>query len=98
MTHDGVEGEVTGPVSPSSRGSGTGSALGRQLRGDLPCVACGYNLKGLSIRSVCPECGTPVRATILSVVDPHAAELTPIRLPALVALGLLFCAAGALGA
>jgi hypothetical protein len=27
---------------------------------DLPCRTCGYNLRGLSPRGVCPECQTPV--------------------------------------
>jgi hypothetical protein len=27
---------------------------------DLPCAACSYNLRGLDVESVCPECGTPI--------------------------------------
>lgn len=27
---------------------------------DLPCISCGYNLRGLSPDSVCPECGIPI--------------------------------------
>lgn len=73
-----MEGEDRAPIQ-----------LGRELGGDLPCVVCGYNLRGLSIRSVCPECGAGVRATILSVVDPQANVLRPIRFPRLVAGGLL---------
>jgi hypothetical protein len=55
----------------------------------LPCVRCKYDLKGLSIRGACPECGTPVRATLLAVVDPKASELQPIPRPRLVAAGLV---------
>lgn len=69
-------------VEPSPR------AIARQLVGDLWCVGCGYNLKGLSIREVCPECGVPVKATILGVVDPRAHELAPLPRPRLVGLGL----------
>lgn len=69
-------------------GSAAPSSLGKQLRGDLPCFACRYNLKGVSIRGVCPECGTAVRATILAMVDPLAKELRPIRRPRLVAMAL----------
>ncbi len=69
--------------------------LGRELGGDLPCVVCGYNLRGLSIRSMCPECGTNLRATILALVDPQASELRPIRFPRLVAAGVLMWAFGA---
>ncbi len=100
-----------GPAEPSAAGGGsardprgdTGGArtpgrLDRELRGDLPCVMCGYNLRGLSIREVCPECSTPIRATILAVVDPHASELQPIARPGLVATGLVLWPGAALGA
>ncbi|MEM1424869.1 MAG: hypothetical protein AAGH64_12820, partial [Planctomycetota bacterium] len=53
------------------------------LTGELPCVTCGYELRGLSVRDACPECGTGVRATILAVVDPLADELAPMRAPSL---------------
>lgn len=57
---------------------------------------CGYNLRGLSIRSTCPECGTAVRATILAVVDPLARELQPVRSRWALAAGLIAWAASAL--
>ncbi|MDX2132523.1 MAG: hypothetical protein SFY69_10785 [Planctomycetota bacterium] len=60
-----------------------------ELGGDLRCARCGYNLRGLSIRGTCPECATPVRATILTKVDPYADELRPLRTPRLTALALL---------
>jgi hypothetical protein len=74
------------------------SRLEQELGGDLPCVVCGYNLRGISIRSVCPECGTAVRATILAVVDPLASELRPIPHPRLVAAGLVLWAGAGLAA
>jgi hypothetical protein len=61
-------------------------------------VVCGYNLRGLSIRGVCPECGAGVRATILSVVDPQANVLKPIRFPRLIAGGLLLWSVASLAA
>lgn len=68
--------------------------IARQLTGDLWCIRCGYNLRGLSIRELCPECAVPVRATILGVIDPKAHELAPLIRPRLVGLGLLAWAFG----
>lgn len=31
---------------------------------DRPCLACGYNLRGLSTSGACPECGTPVERSL----------------------------------
>lgn len=70
--------------------------LDTSLTGKLPCVVCGYELQGLSIRSVCPECGTAVRATILYRVDPKAEEFKPIQRPRLTAIGLVIWSLGAL--
>ncbi|HYE03866.1 MAG TPA: hypothetical protein VD963_11615 [Phycisphaerales bacterium] len=85
-----------GADTPGSAGGPIPRAvLSRELGGDLPCVVCGYNLRGLSVRSACPECATAVRATILAVVDPHAAELRPLARPALTAAGLVLWASGA---
>ncbi len=86
------------PPSPAPTTAPVGQGvppLGRELGGDLPCVVCSYNLRGLSIRSMCPECGTGVRATILALVDPQASELQPIRFPKLVASAVVLWAAGA---
>jgi hypothetical protein len=83
---------------PPARGGAT-AAVGVDLTGDLPCIGCGYNLRGLSIRSVCSECGTPVRATILARVDPMAEQLQPLKRPWLTAGGLVLWAwAGLLAA
>ena len=65
------------------------SQLARNLQGDMFCVRCRYNLRGLSIQGPCPECGTPIRATLLFVVDPMAGELQVIRRPRILAAGLL---------
>lgn len=60
-----------------------GADLARELTGTLPCARCRYNLKGLSVRNECPECGLPVRATLLAVIDPHASEIQPMTRPRL---------------
>jgi hypothetical protein len=44
---------------------------------------------------MCPECGTNLRATILSLVDPQASELRPIVFPRLTAAGVVLWAFGA---
>jgi len=59
-------------------------------------VVCGYELKGLSISSVCPECGTAVRATILYAVDPEAEEFQPLWTPRLTSLCLVVMPVGVL--
>lgn len=70
--------------------------VARKLIGNMPCVVCGYNLKTLSVRHVCPECGTPVRATVLAVVDPYASVLQPIRFPRATAVGIVVWSCAAL--
>lgn len=34
---------------------------------DQPCGECGYNLRSLSLDGICPECGRPVRRSIIPV-------------------------------
>lgn len=85
------------PAQADPRAPG-GGRLTRSLAGDLPCVRCRYNLRGLSVVTRCPECGTPVRATVLAAVDPYASLLRPIPRRRLTAVGLLAWAFGALAA
>jgi hypothetical protein len=33
-------------------------------REDVPCLNCGYNLRGLTRDGACPECGTPVQRSL----------------------------------
>jgi len=70
--------------------------IARQLVGELRCIECGYDLRGLSIRSLCPECQLPVRATILSIVDPHAEQLVPLSFPRFTGRGLVMWSSGGL--
>lgn len=70
--------------------------IARQLVGELRCIECGYDLRGLSIRSLCPECELPVRATILSIVDPKAEQLAPLIFPRFTGMGLVMWSTGGL--
>lgn len=83
-------------AAAGSRDDDRHQRLLRVLAGDLPCVRCRYSLRGLSIVGVCPECGTPVRATVLAAVDPLSPALTPIRWRGAVAAGVVAWATGAL--
>ncbi|GJM18292.1 MAG: hypothetical protein DHS20C14_05050 [Phycisphaeraceae bacterium] len=91
LTSDGAT-PAAAPARPSQA-----RELARELTGDLPCSRCGYNLRGLSIRSGCSECGLPVRTTILVLVDPRADELVPLSSPRLTAWGMIAWIGGALG-
>lgn len=86
----GANEDVPHGVGPSDHPA----AIARQLTGDLLCVGCGYNLRGLSVREACPECAMPVRATILGVVDPRAHELAPLLRPSQTAVGMVAWALG----
>lgn len=82
--------------SPAGHPRPAPADLALELIGALPCVRCTYNLRGLSVAGVCPECGTAIRATILARVDPLAKELQPLHTPLLTALLLLVWALAAL--
>lgn len=84
-------------MAPGAAAPG-GEIIARELRGDLLCARCRYNLRGLSVRSTCPECGTPIKGTLLAVIDPRARELQPIEWPRLRAAGLMAWGAAGLGA
>lgn len=86
------------PEAGPSGETPTDRAAYRSLAGNLPCVRCRYNLRGLSVITRCPECGTPIRATVLAAVDPLANLLRPIPWRRITATGLVCWAGGALAA
>lgn len=42
----------------------TSASIQDDISEDLMCIACGYNLRGLSTHSNCPECGLQYRRTL----------------------------------
>jgi hypothetical protein len=94
MSGDGSHSNATHDGQPDTRARD----LARELTGDLFCARCGYNLRGLSILGVCGECGLPVKATILAVVDPRADEIRDIDRPRLVQAGMILWAGAAFAA
>jgi hypothetical protein len=72
----------------------------RTITEDIQCTRCGYNLRGLTLDKLCPECAAPVARSIhgrlLRYADPD--WLDRLRLGALVMLWtLLIGLAGAIG-
>ncbi len=51
---------VAPPLSAVQAGVDPDWATPRPLDQDVPCLVCGYNLRGLRTDGRCPECGTPV--------------------------------------
>jgi len=46
---------------------------------DLPCIQCGYNLRGLPVDHVCPECGKPTADTVEFAPSEDFPEADDIR-------------------
>jgi hypothetical protein len=83
------------PYEPSDREDAIESA---SIRRSLPCIGCGYQLRGLPVGGTCPECGVPVIRTVMAVIDPMASGLPSLRRPRVVAnglFGLVACIAAA---
>jgi len=45
------------------------------IESDVPCKNCGYNLRGLSVDHICPECGEPIRFSAHMALANNANEL-----------------------
>jgi hypothetical protein len=40
----------------------------RTIPDDIACGECGYNVRGLQLDGVCPECGSPIRECVVAVL------------------------------
>jgi hypothetical protein len=87
---------VTEERGSISETAGNPEGLALTLSGDLPCIGCGYELRGLSVLGNCPECGTAIRATVLYKVDPHADALRELRHPRLIVPAMMIWVLGGL--
>lgn len=56
-----------------------GTPMDLTIDNDRPCAACGYNLRGLSLRGQCPECGLPVAAEQTARLLDDPLSLMPIH-------------------
>ena len=50
----------------------------------LQCAHCGYDLQGLYADGDCPECGEPIRLTVIETIDPASRRLAPILNPKII--------------
>jgi hypothetical protein len=55
-----------------------------QIALSLPCARCGYELRELAADGDCPECGEPIRLTIIEVIDPSSRRMKPVHNPKIV--------------
>lgn len=63
---------------------------------DRPCVGCGYNLKGLTIGAVCPECAQPITRLKARIPDDVVTN-APIGYVRILQAGFTLMAASAVG-
>jgi len=93
---------MTTPAGPIGEPNNTGppvdgdAEVAAFLTRELSCVACGYDIRGMSVLGRCPECGLRVATSILAVVDPRAPQFAPIARPRVLAAGVLAWSVGAL--
>ncbi|MCL4743073.1 MAG: hypothetical protein KJZ54_12825 [Phycisphaerales bacterium] len=71
----------------SDAASGGGADRVRLLSYAVPCASCGYDLVGLPVDGVCPECSLSVRASMVRYGRRHAGPLRRVDAAECVACG-----------
>ncbi len=83
-SHDGISDTVGAeydchmqrePVHPSADADADAPRLPKAVDADLPCMKCGYSLRGLGTSGNCPECGTAIAASLLLPITKVRAKL-----------------------
>jgi hypothetical protein len=59
-------------MAESTNNSADAAGVGEEIAGDLTCLHCGYNLRGLSPKGRCPECGGEISFSISTANNPIA--------------------------
>ncbi|NLF31380.1 MAG: hypothetical protein GX591_10920 [Planctomycetes bacterium] len=73
------------PPLPASGRAPAAAGAPYELPAELPCVSCGYTLRGLMTDGRCPECGTDLAASL----DPRLLRFAPPAYVRTLAMGLL---------
>lgn len=82
--------DVNPPAQPASERDDTEHLLGFVASRDVPCPACGYNLRMLS-KPICPECGLALKLTVGSDEPFRRAWALALGVNAMIAgIGLFF--------
>ncbi|MCA9310439.1 MAG: hypothetical protein KDA21_04485 [Phycisphaerales bacterium] len=84
-----MNGEDTPPTPPQT---GSESAGTEKINRELYCVQCGYDVRGLQVTGVCPECGADVRLPLLGnrLIDARPTYLTSLSRGLLIVLCSVF--------
>jgi hypothetical protein len=56
------------PATPAPDTPPPAVAPDPEIVAELPCTRCRYNLRGLSIGGFCPECGSPILLSVLTML------------------------------
>ena len=65
MTRQKQPQQIDPSLTDLNRDRPVSDALAAPISVDIPCDTCGYNLRSLNTAALCPECRTPVAASIV---------------------------------